>query len=161
MPTPAVESGFNEIVVDGRGNACVNSGGVVAVVPADAGQLDADRRRVPRQQAHCLRHRSLSAGRVWADLGDGFPDGICLDAEGALWYGDVPNKRCVRVCQGGEVLQTIDLDRGCFARMLARLGRKDPVMLAAQWRGMEHMTDEVRTGQVLIGEAPAPGVGWP
>ena len=34
---------------------------------------------------------SLSNRRVWADLGDGVPDGICLDAEGAVWYADVPN----------------------------------------------------------------------
>ena len=60
----------------------------------------------------------LSNRRVWADLGDGVPDGICLDAENAVWYGDVPNKRCVRVREGGEVLQTINLDRGCFACML-------------------------------------------
>jgi hypothetical protein len=40
---------------------------------------------------------SLSQPRVWADLGDGVPDGICLDAEGAVWYADVPNQRCVRV----------------------------------------------------------------
>src|SRR5215470_7637891 len=53
---------------------------------------------------------SLSNRRVWADLGVGVPDGICLDAEGAVWYGDVPNKRCVRVREGGEVLQTINLD---------------------------------------------------
>ena len=33
----------------------------------------------------------LSNPRVWADL-DGFaPDGICLDAEGAVWFADVPN----------------------------------------------------------------------
>src|SRR5215831_12109177 len=50
---------------------------------------------------------SLSRRRVWADLGDGVPDGICLDAEGAVWYADVPNKRCVRVREGGEVLQRI------------------------------------------------------
>src|SRR5262249_2565006 len=25
------------------------------------------------------------------------PDGICIDAEKPVWYGDVPNKRCVRV----------------------------------------------------------------
>ncbi len=54
---------------------------------------------------------SLSDRRVWADLADGVPDGICLDADGAAWYGDVPNKRCVRVREGGEVLETIELDR--------------------------------------------------
>jgi sugar lactone lactonase YvrE len=58
---------------------------------------------------------SLSNRRVWADLGDGYPDGICLDVENAIWYADVPARRCVRVRQGGEVLQTIDLDRGCSA----------------------------------------------
>jgi sugar lactone lactonase YvrE len=60
----------------------------------------------------------LSSRRVWADLDDGVPDGICIDAEGAIWYADVPNKRCVRVREGGGVLQTIELDRGCFACML-------------------------------------------
>src|SRR5581483_5624700 len=45
--------------------------------------------------------------RTWADLGDGVPDGICLDAEGAVWYADVPNARCVRVAEGGEVLDTV------------------------------------------------------
>jgi sugar lactone lactonase YvrE len=49
----------------------------------------------------------LSNRRVWADLGDGVPDGICLDTENAVWYADVPNKRCVGVREGGEVLQTI------------------------------------------------------
>jgi sugar lactone lactonase YvrE len=52
---------------------------------------------------------------VWADLGDGVPNGICLDAEGVVWYADVPNIRCVRVRERGQVLQRIELDRGCFA----------------------------------------------
>jgi sugar lactone lactonase YvrE len=57
--------------------------------------------------------------RVWADLGDAAaPDGICLDAEGAVWYADVPNEHCVRVAEGGTVLQTVPADRGCFACML-------------------------------------------
>ena len=66
----------------------------------------------------------LSNRRVWADLQDGVPDGICLDAENAVWYGDVPNERCVRVREGGEVLQTIELDRGCFACALGGLDRR-------------------------------------
>ena len=66
---------------------------------------------------------SLSNRRVWADLDGGVPDGICLDADNAVWYGDVPNKRCVRVREGGEVLQTIYVDRGCFACMLSERDR--------------------------------------
>ena len=61
---------------------------------------------------------TLSNRRPWADLGEDVPDGICLDAEGAVWYADVPHQYCVRVREGGEVLQTIKLDRGCFACML-------------------------------------------
>jgi sugar lactone lactonase YvrE len=66
---------------------------------------------------------SLSNRRVWAELDGGVPDGICLDSEGAMWYGDIPNRRCVRVREGGEVLQTIELDRGCFACMLRVVDR--------------------------------------
>ena len=104
---------------------------------------------------------SLSNRRVWADLGDGAPDGICLDAEGAVWYGDVPNQRCVRVGEGGEVLQTVELDRGCFACALGGADRRTLFMMATEWRGPEHMLQDPRTGQVLSIEAPAPGVGWP
>ncbi|NMO52114.1 SMP-30/gluconolactonase/LRE family protein [Actinoplanes sp. TBRC 11911] len=57
---------------------------------------------------------SLSNQRVWADLPGGAPDGICLDAQGAVWYADVPNEHCVRVREGGEVLDRIPLDRGAF-----------------------------------------------
>jgi len=61
----------------------------------------------------------LTDRRVWADLGPGSaPDGICADAEGAIWYASVPGQRCTRVAEGGEVLAAIEVDRGCFACML-------------------------------------------
>ena len=104
---------------------------------------------------------SLSNRRLWADLRGGVPDGICLDAENAIWYGDVPNKRCVRVREGGEVLQTIQLDRGCFACALGGADRRTLFLTANEWRGTAKMADGSRTGQVLTAEAPAPGVGWP
>jgi sugar lactone lactonase YvrE len=105
--------------------------------------------------------RSLSGRRVWADLGDDVPDGICIDGEGAVWYGDVPNKRCVRFSEGGEVLRTIELDRGCFACMLGGPTRTTLFMVATEWLGAEHMADGRRTGRVLTTEAPAPATGWP
>ncbi len=104
---------------------------------------------------------SLSNRRVWADLGGGVPDGICLDAEDAVWYSDVPNKRCVRVREGGEVLQTVDLDRGCFACALGGADKRTLFLMAAEWSDPASMMAGARTGQVLTLEAPAPGVGWP
>jgi sugar lactone lactonase YvrE len=99
--------------------------------------------------------------RVWADLGDGVPDGICLDAEHAVWYADVPNKRCVRVREGGGVLQTVELDRGCFACALGGANRSTLFMMATEWRGPQNMFQGPPTGKVLSIPAPAPGAGWP
>jgi sugar lactone lactonase YvrE len=104
---------------------------------------------------------SLSNRRVWADLGDGVPDGICIDVDNAIWYGDVPNKRCVRIREGGEVLETIDLDRGCFACALGGTDRRTLFIAANEWKGPAQMFDEPRTGQILAAPAPAPGAGWP
>jgi sugar lactone lactonase YvrE len=103
----------------------------------------------------------LSGRRVWADLGDGVPDGICLDAEGAVWYADVPNRRCVRVREGGEVVQRIELDRGAFACALGGADRTTLFITANEWNGPAHMFDEPPSGQVLAVQAPAPGVGYP
>jgi len=104
---------------------------------------------------------TLSNRRLWAGLDRGVPDGICIDAESAVWYADVPNMRCVRVREGGEVLQTIDLDRGCFACMLGGVDNRTLFLIANEWGGPANMADAARTGQVLTVEAPAPGAGWP
>ena len=98
---------------------------------------------------------------MWADLGDGVPDGICVDAEDAVWYGDVPNKRCVRVSEGGEVLQTIELDRGCFACTLGGTDNSTLFIVGQEWSGPANMQGGERTGQLLTAQAPAPGAGWP
>ncbi|MFL5887205.1 MAG: SMP-30/gluconolactonase/LRE family protein [Thermoleophilaceae bacterium] len=103
----------------------------------------------------------LSNRRVWADLGDGVPDGICMDTENAVWYADVPNKRCVRVAEGGQVLETIELDRGCFACALGGEDLRTLFMTTNEWNGPSHMFDEPRSGQVLAVPAPAPGAGRP
>src|SRR5205085_129918 len=91
---------------------------------------------------------SLANRRVWADLGDGVPDGICLDAENAVWYADVPNERCVRVREGGEVLQTVAIDRGCFACALGGTERRTLFITANRWSGPGTMFDDT-AGQLL------------
>src|SRR3954447_19141389 len=104
---------------------------------------------------------SLTDRRVWAELGDGVPDGICIDAEGAVWYADVPNRRCVRVAEGGEVLAHIEADRGCFACMLGGVDGRTLFIVAAKWRGPEEMFAGGPTGQVLFKPAPAPAAVRP
>jgi len=104
----------------------------------------------------------LSGRRVWADLGEGVPDGICADAQDAVWYADVPNRRCVRVAEGGAVLQIVDLDRGGFACVLGGPGRCTLFIVAAEWRGMtEPELVTPGSGQVLAVEVEVPGAGWP
>jgi sugar lactone lactonase YvrE len=104
----------------------------------------------------------LSGRRVWADLGDGTPDGICTDAQDAVWYADVPNRRCVRVAAGGTVLHTVDLDRGGFACALGGPEGTTLFIVAAEWRGMtESEMVPPGSGQVLTIDVEVPGAGWP
>lgn len=76
---------------------------------------------------------TLTGRRAWADVGEGAPDGVALDADGALWYADVPNQRCVRVREGGEVLQTIDTERGCFSCTLGGADGHTLFLVTADW----------------------------
>jgi sugar lactone lactonase YvrE len=185
---------WNEIVVDGRGNAYVNNigfdfpegefaPGIVALVtpegsvrpvaegvafpngmvvtPDNSTLIVAESYGNKLTSFEIAADGGLSNPRVWANLGEGYPDGICLDAENAVWYADVPNKRCLRVREGGEVVETIDLDRGCFACALGGRDRRTLFLVANDWRGPESMETGERTGQVLTAPAPAAGVGWP
>ncbi len=189
--TGLARGGWNEIVVDGRGNIYVNGPGIALITPdgsirhfaeelafANAMAIAPDNSTLIVAESHGKRltafdiaaDGSLSNRRVWADLtgltglgGDGVPDGICIDAEGAVWYADVPNKRCVRVREGGEVLETVQLDRGCFACMLGGADLKTLFIVAAEWLGFARMAEAiaVRTGQLLAVQAPSCHAGWP
>jgi sugar lactone lactonase YvrE len=178
----------NEIVVDGRGNAYVNGGdfgppGMIALVTPDGSvrqvadgiefgngmAITPDNSTLIVAESYGNRLTAfdiadggaLSNRRVWADLGGDYPDGICLDAEGAVWYADVPNSHCVRVREGGEILSTVTVDRGCFACMLGGPDGTTLFIVAAVWKGMENIDFSDRTGQVLAVSAPAPGAGYP
>jgi sugar lactone lactonase YvrE len=186
------EYGWNEIVVDGRGNAYINSvgfdlmggeepkPGFIAVVTPDgevrevAGDLGFPNGMVVTPDDSTLivaesyegrltafdvgGDGGLSNRRVWADLGEG-GDGICMDAEGAIWCPKFQS--CVRVREGGEILETIELDRFCFACMLGGEDGRTLFLNVAEWTGPEGIFKEPRTGQVLPYDAPAPHAGRP
>jgi sugar lactone lactonase YvrE len=103
----------------------------------------------------------LTNRRVWAAVEGSAPDGICLDAQGAVWYADVPNRRCARVREGGEVLDTVVVDGGCFACALGGPGRRTLFLMVAPWPPAGGTGGGARGGRILTVEAPAPGAGWP
>ncbi|HEY6685874.1 MAG TPA: SMP-30/gluconolactonase/LRE family protein [Propionibacteriaceae bacterium] len=101
----------------------------------------------------------LANPRVWADLQGAAPDGICIDSEGAVWFAEVPGRRCVRVREGGEVLQVISSELGCFACMLGGPEGTTLFVTAAAWP--DALTPGSRTGQILCAEVSVPHAGWP
>ncbi len=177
---------FNELVVTTGGRVYVNGGsGGVVCVHADGPIRDvaaelkwpngmallADERVLVVADSHANQLLAfevdddgmLSDRRVWAEL-EYAPDGICADADGAIWVASVPGKHCRRVAEGGEVLTTVVADRGCFACMLGGQDGRTLFIAAAQWRGMEAAMNEGpgRTGQLLAApDQPAPHAGRP
>ncbi|MCC9145268.1 MULTISPECIES: SMP-30/gluconolactonase/LRE family protein [unclassified Arthrobacter] len=91
---------------------------------------------------------SLTPDGEWAGVSGSAPDGICWDGAGGIWFAEVPGERCVHVREGGTVLDTVQLDRGCFS---CATGGEDGgllFMMAAQWP--EVLDPEAgNTGQVL------------
>jgi sugar lactone lactonase YvrE len=103
---------------------------------------------------------TLSRRRVWAE--GVAPDGICLDRDGAIWTGTW-NNECVRVAEGGEILDRIQLDRPCFATMLGGPERCTLFMMANQFLGVDKFDEMLakRSAQVLVAQVHTPGAGWP
>jgi sugar lactone lactonase YvrE len=188
---PVSEKPWNEIVVDDRGNAYVNTigfdfpggefapGSVVLVTPEGevkhvAGDLafpngmaiTPDGRTLIVAESYANRLTAYDIGgdsllgnrRVWASTPGDHPDGVCVDAEGAVWYADVGNQHCVRVREGGAVLATVGLDRGAFSCTLSR-GNDPRLFVVAQTMGGPEPTRP--SGRVVAFPAPAPGAGKP
>lgn len=103
---------------------------------------------------------TLSNQRVWADLGQAVPDGISLDADGAVWLADASGPRCIRVREGGEVLDVVDTDQPCFACMLGGPDGRHLFMLTAE-SSRPAIAGAARTGAVMVAEVASPRAGRP
>ena len=186
---------LNEVTVDGRGNIYVNDvgfrfgqedfrpGTIALVTPEGEVRRVADNVMFPNGMvitpdnstlvvAESWAHRltafdiaadgGLSNRRVWAEV-DG--DGICLDAEGAIWCSGVSGGQpeCLRVREGGEVLERIVHDAACFACMLGGADGKTLFLMNAEWRGVERMGElfQSKTGKIEMVRVVVPHAGRP
>ena len=104
----------------------------------------------------------LTGRRTFAELGDDPPDGITIDASGAVWYADVPHQHCVRVDDGGSILDRVEVDRGAFACILGGERLDTLYVVGARWPGADALNQHADwAGQVWSTPAPEPRAGWP
>jgi sugar lactone lactonase YvrE len=102
---------------------------------------------------------ALSNRRVWAETGGRPPDGIALDAAGAVWVANPMGAECVRIAEGGEVLETIDTGQACYACMLGGEDGRTLFMLTAPALGEDPAAaprGKVITATVDVGRAGLP-----
>jgi sugar lactone lactonase YvrE len=192
--------GLNEIVVDGRGTIYVNGGNdfypdegvapgfIAAITPDGVVRQVADEIAFPNGMAVPEDNSTLIiaesfAGKLTAfditddgglthrrTFADVPADGICMDAEGAVWtpswYDDGPC--CLRVADGGQVLDRIPLEQAGFACALGGPDGRTLFMLSADWHMGEDFKDNLnrlttgpRTGKVHSTTVSVPAAGWP
>ncbi len=96
----------------------------------------------------------LSNRRVWALLGEIPPDGICLDAEGCVWVANPIHNECIRVAEGGEIVDRVITSAQCYACTLGGPDRKT-LFLTTNSR------HEERHGQIEAVRVDVPGAGLP
>jgi sugar lactone lactonase YvrE len=102
----------------------------------------------------------LSNRRPFAALGGCFPDGICLDAEGAVWVADARTPRVLRVFDGGRIERTIATGtRFAFACMLGDDDRRTLYLCTSTGSGPA-MADK-RDGAIERARVDVPGAGLP
>ena len=192
--------GLNEIVVDGRGTIYVNGGndfypdegvapGFIAAITPDgvvrqvAGEIAFPNGMAVTDDNSTLIIAESFAGKLTAfdisedggldnrrTFADVLADGICMDAEGAVWtpswYDNGPC--CLRVAEGGEVLDRVPLGQAGFACALGGPEGRTLFMLSADWHmgedfkdNLQRLTEGRRTGQLHTTTVAVPSAGWP
>jgi sugar lactone lactonase YvrE len=103
---------------------------------------------------------TLSGRREWAKLAGAVPDGICLDAEGAIWSACPLTGRVLRVREGGEVTDVVTVDRrGAYACMLGGEARTTLFVCTADTSNPAE-TESMR-GAIEVCAVDVPGAGLP
>jgi sugar lactone lactonase YvrE len=104
---------------------------------------------------------SLSGRRFFAHLGDRTPDGICLDAEGAVWVSCFGQDEFIRVWEGGEIAARVAVPgRRAVACMLGGEDRRTLFMLTAETT-LEELSQGKSKGRIETARVDVPGAGYP
>ena len=98
---------------------------------------------------------SLKNRRVWANLDNSLPDGICLDVEGAIWVANFASSEVIRVLEGGKITDRIKVSTNAFACALGGLNRRILFICTSDY------FDRLSTGRIEMIKVDVPGAGLP
>lgn len=104
---------------------------------------------------------SLSRRRTWAQLKGATPDGICMDAEGAIWVASPISREVLRVRAGGEVTHRVPTEGQAVACMLGGMERRTLYVLTGKVMTTPEQSRAAMSGRILTVEVAVPGVGLP
>jgi len=103
---------------------------------------------------------TLSGRRVWAKLEGVAPDGCCLDAEGCIWVANAGAPECVRVAEGGEIVERVVTEEPCFACMLGGEDRRRLFCVTAPTSNPPEVAG-LGLGRIVTARVEVPGGGLP
>jgi sugar lactone lactonase YvrE len=103
---------------------------------------------------------TLTNRREWAALPGIAPDGICLCADGTVWVSNALGTECVRVAEGGDIVERVVTSQGCFACMLGDEDRQTLYLVTAAWSDAAKARAE-RNGALERVRTTVPGAGLP
>ncbi|MGO9422999.1 SMP-30/gluconolactonase/LRE family protein [Roseiarcus sp.] len=103
---------------------------------------------------------TLSGRRVWAPTWPRAPDGICLDASGAVWIANPVGPECARIQAGGEVMDTVATSQHCYACMLGGEDGRTLFMMTAP-SSIPARAAAAPKGRIDIATVDSPHAGLP
>ncbi|HSR56682.1 MAG TPA: SMP-30/gluconolactonase/LRE family protein, partial [Candidatus Binataceae bacterium] len=103
---------------------------------------------------------SLANRRLWAEIAPALPDGIALDAEGAIWVSSPFTNETIRVLEGGKVTERIKTSQMSIACALGGKDRKTLFVLTAPTTDPEKCRANPAS-RIEITQVEVAGAGWP
>lgn len=164
MTQPSAGEGFI-VLVTPDGEACVAADRMAfpngSVITPDGGTLIVGESGAARLTAFDIQaNGSLRGRREWAALHGAIPDGICLDAEGAVWVASPISAEVLRVREGGDVTHRVPVSTQAFACMLGGPDRRTLFVMTAVTYEVEEARAQ-RAGRIETVRVGVPGAGWP
>lgn len=158
-------SSANLIMVDTDGTVSIAAPGLMfangmAITPDDKTLIVGETFGACLTAFDIAEDGTLSNRREWANIAPAVPDGICLDADGAIWVASPSTGEVIRVLEDGEITHHLKPSSTPFACMLGGDDRKTLFVLTAE-ESSPHKMEGRRTGKIEITTVHVPGAGRP